>query len=599
MTVLGRQLGTSPPAGSEQQIWLSAYAARSCAVKTHNQFDPTVPTVVWQPDESLQELFNGGDGFESRIIDAVVAASSLGLVDLRPLAEQPLPAQQAAAEQAVADGAAIIVGALLPVDGASGRVGSVDLLIRGEDRPDGGAGYHAGEIKWHKLHERRTLTRGERPNTSLLLADFAHPRRSDAVRKWGYGFRVSTREADLLQVAHYQRMLEAAGWAAPGAPAAALIGTDDWSPAPLVTWIDLSEPLVRTYSRSAEGGWVSRSPLQRYDHEFAFRIEVAQAARRQAEPASPAPRVSPIVIKECARCEWWEHCRSKLDPDDVSLRIGTGALDVREISTLRSHGISTVRELAVADLSDLDAWYLPEVSHRSSGAERLQAAARRARMLVEEVDFVRISEGPIALPDFATEIDFDVETSADGRVYLWGFLLNRSDGRTEYRPFSRFEDLSAETELELAHEALSWLRRTVLDDAGRVGVYHYSEFEVNHLRRLADAHPDPVFGWVDGFAHGDLDDQERRGGFVDLLPLIKDNFFGARGLGLKMVASGGAGFAWRDEDPGGLNSQRWFLDAVHGESATARRLARDRVLAYNEDDVIATARVRSWLRTQA
>ena len=67
------------------------------------------------------------------------------------------------------------------------------------------------------------------------------------------------------------------------------------------------------------------------------------------------------------------------------------------------------------------------------------------------------------------------------------------------------------------------------------------------------------------------------------------------GLGLKLVAAH-AGFAWRDEDPGGLNSQRWFADAVHGADAAVRAAAEARVLAYNEDDVLATRHVRAWLR---
>jgi predicted RecB family nuclease len=58
------------------------------------------------------------------------------------------------------------------------------------------------------------------------------------------------------------------------------------------------------------------------------------------------------------------------------------------------------------------------------------------------------------------------------------------------------------------------------------------------------------------------------------------------------------GFRWRDEDPGGLNSQLWFAEAVHGENAEVRAQARRRVLEYNEDDVIATSQVRAWLRAQ-
>ena len=73
------------------------------------------------------------------------------------------------------------IGPVLPPDPSDGRVGAVDLLIRGADRPDGSAGYHPVEVKWHKLHERRTLTARPRPNTSLLLGRLDRPKIADAV----------------------------------------------------------------------------------------------------------------------------------------------------------------------------------------------------------------------------------------------------------------------------------------------------------------------------------------------------------------------------------------------------------------------------------
>jgi predicted RecB family nuclease len=63
------------------------------------------------------------------------------------------------------------------------------------------------------------------------------------------------------------------------------------------------------------------------------------------------------------------------------------------------------------------------------------------------------------------------------------------------------------------------------------------------------------------------------------------------------VASAGAGFHWRDDDPGGLNSMRWFEEAVHAPNKDIREQARTRVLEYNEDDVRATWHLRRWLRT--
>ena len=85
--------------------------------------------------------------------------------------------------------------------------------------------------------------------------------------------------------------------------------------------------------------------------------------------------------------------------------------------------------------------------------------------------------------------------------------------------------------------------------------------------------------------------------FVDLLEIVKAHYFGVSGLGLKLMARH-VGFSWRDNDPGGLNSQLWFAEAVHGETAEVRARARRRVLEYNEDDVIATSQVRAWLRAQ-
>ena len=114
--------------------------------------------------------------------------------------------------------------------------------------------------------------------------------------------------------------------------------------------------------------------LERYDFELAFRLAIADVAARQTghPETDPPPLVRPIVNAECGRCHWWEHCRPQLDPDDVSMRIDKGALDSREIVTLRRHGIDTVTDLAGVDLDQLLAWYLPEVTHRSGAETRIE-----------------------------------------------------------------------------------------------------------------------------------------------------------------------------------------------------------------------------------
>lgn len=571
-------------------ILLDAYAARSCAVKTHNIFDASLDKTTWQPDEALQDLFDGGEQFEIEVLEELASRFTGTLVDLRPLALESWAAQTDACLDAMESGVEVILGAALPPDVAGHRAGRVDLLVRGADGEDGAPGYHPVEVKFHLIHERKAATKTPRPNSSITYTTFDAPSPKQAGEQPGLAFRINTREADLVQVAHYYRMLEAVGHAPGGPRLAGVIGTDTSLHQRMITWIDLDEPLVRTFSRSAAAGWTTRSILQRYDHEHVFRVKVAQvAAKTTGGPDDPEPLVHPIRTKECERCPWWEHCLPKLDPADVSLNINKSALDVREISALRRHGITTLTDLVDADLPDLLKSYLPEVTHRSGAEKRLQLALRRARLLTAGTDLVRETTDPIPLPDVDLEIDFDIETSSDSRVYLWGFWVNdvRTAASPRYVHFARFDDLSEATEHDLAVRAMSWLR-DLADGPDRIAVFHYSRFEVAKIIELAEARPDPVLDWARSYAEES---------FVDLYELVRNNFFGVGGLGLKVVATKGAGFSWRDDDPGGLNSQRWFLEAVHGENAEVRHLAQQRVLEYNEDDVRATAAVRTWLRT--
>ena len=117
-------------------------------------------------------------------------------------------------------------------------------------------------------------------------------------------------------------------------------------------------------------------------------------------------------------------------------------------------------------------------------------------------------------------------------------------------------------------------------------VYHYSDYETVHLHRLAERSGSASLAAVCELI---------RTHFVDLFSYVRDNFVGVDGLGLKVVATRGAAFTWRDEEPGGLASQTWFSEAVGGATAESREAARTRVLQYNEDDVRATLAVWKWL----
>jgi predicted RecB family nuclease len=600
------------------QILLDAYAASSCPVKTHNAFDPTVTIPAVDAGARLTELFDGAQQFEAVVLEQLIIRCRGRVVDLRLLAAEPPSVQTTACVAAMESGAAVIIAGRLPVDGPGHRVGRPDLLVRAADSPSGMPAYHPAAVKWHRIIERARPPGQENASSSagkagpapysghdqatVCYSTLTEPSPAAAAPLPGYTLRLGSRASDFVQLAHHHRMLQACGFAATPARAA-VIGNDGLQPAPVLAWADLDRPSVRTFSRSHPDGWRFRSLLERYDFEQAFRVSIAEVALRQTgDPdVDPAPVVRPIVNRECGRCHWWEHCRPQLNPEDVSLRIDKGALDSREIVTLRRHGIDTITDLAGMDVDELLTWYLPEVTHRSGAELRLRTAARRARMLLDGRWFDRQSSGPIEVPTADVEIDFDIESAADGRVYLWGFLVQQADGPGAvsipggtppepsgvYHEFSRFADLDDAAEVELAREAFEWLR-SVIDEGGPVVVFHYSGYEVAKIRSLADRAADPLLDWAAGYA------EER---FVDLLEIVKDHYFGVAGLGLKLMARH-AGFSWRDEEPGGLNSQIWFAEAVHAETPNARAAARQRVLDYNEDDVLATARLRTWLRAQ-
>ena len=546
---------------------LDPYAARSCPVKTFNAFDPTLE----QPelDHSLSGLFAGTGDFRDEVFENLLAATRQ-CSDLRGATDR-----EAATRAALDSGVDLILGAELPQDTKGHRRGGVDVLVR--DRKAGGQtpSYLPVRIKHYRVTEKQL---GCLDLETAPLHDLAARRPLPDLR-----FR-RHREGVLLELAHLWRMLKSMGFAS--APRGGIITPREEEDDPAAVWVRLDHRFLRTWSRTAVSGHRLRSPLQRYDHEHSFRVYAAKQAMTRQSGDETEPAVRPIRIKECQWCAWWEVCRSRMDEDDISLRLSRTPLDVRELQTLMTLGIRTVSELAAADLEAVLPEYLPLTTHRDRSEQRLRTAARRAQMLVDGVELERISPEPIDVPRADVEVDLDIETAEGDITYLWGMLItDRRTGEQHYEHISKFAELQPEDENELAR-AFSARLLALAEQHPGLRVYHYSEYEVVHLRRLAKRSGDPLVT-----AALELVPKH----FVDLFQIVRDNFVGVDGLGLKAVATKGAGFRWRDHDPGGLNSQSWFNTAVNAEVLAERETARTRVLEYNEDDVRATWEVRQWL----
>jgi predicted RecB family nuclease len=553
---------------------LDPYAARSCALKVHHAFHPGLA----RPEVPAAGGRQPGSAEFTTTVFGQVLGGTARVVDLRAVLGEPSQQQEEACLAALADGADVVIGGLLPRDWEAHRSGRPDLLVR-----DPAGGYVPGIVKYQRVVDPR---RDELPFFYSDLTDLPQ-RRQDT----GWRYRWHWRWGNSLQLAHLWRLLSATGHQAASGPWGVVVGNDEVGGHGLrATWLDLTEPAAPPAPGQLTGPDAVPNPdrvpsvsaLDRYDHEFASRVHLAERASA-AGPDDP-PLLRPIVSYECTYCPWWAVCREQLDDDDLSLRISKSPLDVHEIAVLREAGVTTVRQLAASDLDALLPGYLPRVAHRSGAEDRLRLAQRRSQLLLDGVQLERTTHGPVPLPSAPLEVDVDVETSRDDRVYLWGFWVADGDGSGYYREFSSFTELDDAGEHDLARRAMAWLRDLVADNEALV--FHYSDYEVVRLHRLAGA-DDDVMQWAVDFA---------REHFVDLFPAVRQHFFGTNGLGLKVVASAGAGFHWRDEDPGGLNSMRWFDEAVHAASEAVREQARTRVLQYNEDDVRATWQLRRWLR---
>jgi predicted RecB family nuclease len=540
-------------------VRLGAYAARGCAVRT--QWDVVQPCEPAPDGPFRVELARKGVAFEGEVF-----AELRALHDDAVVIDHDLPSTQreAATDAALAGRARIIIGPRLRHDLRSGRVGEPDLLVR-----HGTAGYRPIDVKHH-----RTLD-AEHPQDLrgvVALADLGH--RDVAARPREAGTHDAHR-GDLLQLAHYWRMLEDLGLAATGVPSGAIIGRERQ-----VVWFDLTEP---RFSEGAGRG-ERRSALEVYDVEFAERHRVfVAAAAHVADAARPLPLV-PVSITECPDCRWREHCGAYLEErEDVSLlpRVTRPSWEA-----LRSIGADTIPQLAALGEGI-------EVPGMTSGALASAVANARARHGAA-IAYRRPGVRSIEVERADVEVDVDMENVEEG-AYLWGAHATDHRGSGVVAPgYHAFVDWDADAALAGARAFagfwawLSQLRRDCADRGLTLRAYCWSAAAENRWLR-AGARALDIEDEVERF----IASQE----WVDLLRVFDAQVITGRASGLKVVAPL-LGFAWDDDDPSGAASMVWWQSAVDAAATTEEReQVRARLLAYNADDVRATLHVRDWLAT--
>jgi predicted RecB family nuclease len=597
------------------------YLAKHCPVRA--QWDLIRPCDPLPVSPLLERRFTAGRRFEAEVVALLVPLHP----DACVIVEADRDEREAATAAAMKAGAPVIVAGRLPADPEGRRVGEPDLLVAAA-----GSGYRPVDIKHH-----RCLDPGDGGLPALCSA---LDRLAWEEAELATGSSARKRRDDLLQLAHYQRMLEACGMAAPDGRHGGIIGVDG-----AVTWYDLAGPVWQTPS---SGGRVTmRSTMAVYDFEFAFRLDIlAVAARHQADPDVDL-LVVPVRIGECAECPWWSWCGPVLEggSGDASLLPGLGW---REWRIHRDHGVTSRAALAALDhrTADLVAagvdlrpvtaalGTLPDDTPLSDviGRRRKAQLARlceagidvlgdaRAlapgtaaysdapmRDLPGQIDLARAALGAapayrrrgvprVRVPRGDVEVDIDMENTEDG-VYLWGALVSAGPGRAAegvYHPFCTWEPLTGDAEAGLFARFWAWLTGLRADAAAAGLVFraycYNAAAENTQMRRIAAA-----TGLADEVAAF-----TGSGQWVDLLRVFDTQLITGGPAGLKQVA-GLSGFTWDVEDPGGGTAMLRYDQAVGscGAGPGESGAAREWLLTYNRNDCEATRSLREWLGHRA
>ncbi|RNE50036.1 TM0106 family RecB-like putative nuclease [Corynebacterium alimapuense] len=311
---------------------------------------------------------------------------------------------------------------------------------------------------------------------------------------------------------------------------------------------------------SGRGGLIGQ------DRSRAFIVDTDHFQEPLTVALTSALPAGPRRVKGCASCRFWPECESELKAlDEISL-----FLPGDRARSLREAGIETVSELVEGNRGELSA---------------LARAWRDGVPLLRRVDQIEV-------PAAEVEIDIDMEAYLDQGAYLWGAY----DGE-RYRPFVTWESMDSDAEAENFASFWAWLmeRREQAHAEGKsFAVYCWSANGENHWMKMSARR----FG---GQRFGDLQvpRQEEISEFIsssewiDLFRLVRTQFAGPAGLGLKIVAPV-AGYTWADGDFDGeasVNARR-LARGVDKQAMEMRAL----LLRYNEDDCRATAAVRDWLR---
>jgi predicted RecB family nuclease len=269
-----------------------------------------------------------------------------------------------------------------------------------------------------------------------------------------------------------------------------------------------------------------------------------------------------ISRQRCSLCAWYRHCYG-IAQDRGHLSLVPGVTPHR-YESLQAIGIVTVESLATSPTQAIK-----EVM----GLEMATTLQRQAQSILENCA-LRRSPKVLPIPSAEIELYFDIEAEPERNLdYLLGIILR--DRRRPKLEFTAFLAEKPEDEGKIWQEFLEFVERYP-----QAPIFHYSEYEVETLKRLAHLYRTP---------RRQLDRLLRR--TVDLHQRVTTAVFcPVESYSLKAIAQW-LGFSWRDIGASGDQCVCWYDRWL----TTGDRDYLAAILRYNEDDCLATLHLKDWL----
>jgi predicted RecB family nuclease len=293
-----------------------------------------------------------------------------------------------------------------------------------------------------------------------------------------------------------------------------------------------------------------------------MRQTLADSVKMLLTPDEPEVFIS---RQRCSLCHWQSHCYA-IAQSNQHLSLVPGVTPSR-YEYLQAMGVNSISSLAAASVVNMGEVIGREIANQL----QQQALALVENRAIQKNGHLNIRQ---TIPTAGIELYFDIEAEPERNLdYLLGILLiDRHKNREQFYPFL------AETPED---EGKIWEQfLTVVTAYDAAPIFHFSEYEVETIKRLASLYKTPRKQMESILAR-----------CVDLHKRVVHSVtFPVESYSLKALANW-IGFQWRDRGASGDRCVCWY----DGWLKSGDRSFLEAILRYNEDDCRATFHLKNWL----